>query len=82
MGQYYLIIISFVILLLSKEKFLKRFSIAYFCLTVFLIVQPGKIYGHYGTVVIPTYIIPLAYLYTSVKNIKIEGKGEKIENII
>ena len=82
MLAYYLIIISFGILLLRREKFLGRFSIAYFCLTVFLIVQPGKIYGHYGTVVIPTYIIPLAYLYTYVKNIKSEGKLEKIVKII
>lgn len=79
---YYLIIISFIIVLLSKEKFLKRFSIAYFCLTVFLINQPGRVYLHYANVIIPTYIIPLAYLYTFVKNIKIEVKSKKIENMI
>lgn len=49
-----------------KAKF-KGFSIAFGIITCLIVLQPQRPYLHYGMILIPTFIIPLASIYTYIK---------------
>lgn len=71
--EMYILIIIFEILAKKNNKF-KMFSILFTIITFIIVIQPRNLYMHYGLILVPTFIIPLANIYNYIK--------EKSNNVV
>lgn len=53
-----------------KERFLAIVYILYMLITLLLICMSGMTYGHYGMVLVPAMVYPLALLFSAIENIE------------
>lgn len=71
---YTLALVSTVYLSIKKNKYIYGVYFAYLIVTLFLVSMPGKTYAHYGMVLIPAIVFPIASII-SYLNEKLVGIG-------